>query len=136
MKFKILALAVTSLALPAPQLTTLESALVPYFGIEAGVPSTTQLGSCQGANNINIPCQCPPAWDDFIQRLEQFASAGNAFGIPVSFPVDDSIQSQLDRINACIATLQNIDDVALGEGCPMAAAPNFKDIQTSLLQQL
>jgi hypothetical protein len=138
MKFATLALAATALALPQPQSATImiNPALVPPFGIEAGIPSGTQQGSCQGANNVNIPCECPPAWDEFIERLEQFVSAGNAFGIPVTFPTDASIESQLSRIDACIDTLQSVDDAALGEGCPIAAAPNFSAIQASLLQQL
>jgi hypothetical protein len=138
MKFAILALAATALALPEPQLTAqvIDSTLVPFFGIEAGVPSATQPGSCQGANNVNIPCSCPPAWDQFVERLQQFVSAGNVFGIPIIFPTDNSIQSQLSRIDACIDTLQNMDDSALGEGCPIAAAPSFSAIQASLLQQL
>jgi hypothetical protein len=41
----------------------------PFFGIEAGVPSSTQPGSCQSANNANIPCSCPPPWDEFVERL-------------------------------------------------------------------
>ena len=138
MRFAILALVATALALPEPQSSTIiiDSALVPSFGVEAGIPSTTQQGSCQGANSVNIPCQCPPVWDEFIERLQQFVSAGNAFGIAVTFPIDTSIQSQLARINACIDTLQSIDNAALGEGCPIAAAPNFSAIQASLLQQL
>ena len=139
MKFVILALGATALALPAPQsvvvtIDSINSALIPPFGLEAGILSTTQPGSCLGANNINIPCQCPPPLDEFTERLEQFVSAGNAFGIPVTFPIDNSIQSQLDRIDACIDTLQSFDDTTLGEGCPIAAALNFSAIQAELLQ--
>lgn len=136
MKFSVLALAATAIALPTPPQATvvIDLALIPSFGIEAGIPSTTQPGSCQGAGNVNIPCQCPPAWDEFIERLAQFVSVGNAFGVPVTFPTDDSIQSQLDRIDACIDALQNVDGTALGEGCPIAAAPNFSAIRANLLQ--
>jgi hypothetical protein len=138
MQFAILALAATALALPKPQSNTviIDSSLVPSFGIDAGILSTTQVGSCEGANNINIPCQCPPARDEFIERLEQFVSAGSTFGISIAFPKDNSIKSQLARIDASIDTLQNIDNTALGEGCPKAAAPNFSAVQAILLQQL
>jgi hypothetical protein len=141
MKPVIFALAASAFALPNPQPVQLSNIvlntdLIPDFGVTSGIPSTTQLGSCQGADDTNIPCQCPPNLDVFITRLEQFVDAGNAFGIPVTFPTDDSIQSQLDRVDACISTLQNIDNIALGEGCPIAAAPNFSAQQATLLQQL
>jgi hypothetical protein len=134
----ILLLVSASLALPTPQSATamINPALVPLFGIEANIYSTTQPGSCVGFNNINIPCTCPPPRDEFIDRLQQFVSAGTAFGIPIAFPTDDSIQSQLDRIDACIDTLQSFDNTTPGEGCPIAAAPNFSATQASLLQLL
>jgi len=118
---------------------TIDPSLVPAFGIQAGVPSASQPGSCQGANDINIPCQCPPSTDAFIQRLQQFAAAGNAFGIPITFSTDVSdmsVQTQLNRINACINTLQNFDDTTKGAGCPAASAPNFSAVQASLERQL
>lgn len=137
----LLALAAPILALPAPQTEdiTIDPSLVPAFGIVPGILSVSQLGSCQGANDINIPCSCPPSIDAFIQRLEQFTSAGNAFGIPLSFSNDVgdlSGSTQLDRVNACIITLQNFDDTVLGAGCPAASASTFIAMQESLLQEL
>lgn len=137
----LLALVGPIFALPSPQTeyNTIDPTLVPTFGIISGIPSTSQPGSCQGANDVDIPCQCPPNSDAFIQRLDQFTSAGNAFGIPINFSTDVndmSVETQLDRINACIITLQNFDDTAEGEGCPAASAPNFITMQTSLLQQV
>jgi hypothetical protein len=138
MKFLILPFVVAAVALPAPQTLTIviEQTLIPAFGIDSGIPSVKQLGSCQGANDIDIPCQCPPTLDNFAARLSQFVAAGDVFGIEIAFPTDSSVQSQLARIDACIDTLQNMDDTVLGQGCPIAAAPNFGAIQASLLQQL
>ncbi|KIW86678.1 uncharacterized protein Z519_12733 [Cladophialophora bantiana CBS 173.52] len=139
---EILALAAPIFAIAAPQDgydSPIDSVLVPTFGIVRGIPSSSQPGSCQGANGINIPCLCPPDMDAFIQRLEQFTSAGKAFDIPVKFSrdVNDmSVATQLDRVNACIVTLQNFDDTIKGAGCPAASAPNFTTMQTILLQQL
>ncbi len=139
----VLALVAPIFALPRPQAgdttSTIDPTLVPAFGLVAGIPSTSQLGSCQGSNDVNIPCSCPQDMGAFIQRLEQFSSAGNAFGIPVTFSddVNDmSVATQLDRVNACIVTLQNFDDTSEGVGCPAASAPNFLTVQASLLQQL
>lgn len=136
----VLALSAPIFGLPAPQTeyNTINPSLVPAFGIVPGIPSVSQLGSCQGANDVNIPCTCPPSIDPFIQRLEQFTSAGNTFGIPLSFSNDAgdmSVSTQLDRVNACIITLQNFNDTVLGAGCPAASAPNFIAIQASLLQE-
>lgn len=130
-------------AVPMPQagIPAFPSFLVPGFGTTPGIPSTSQLGSCEnfppdsGDAETNIPCQCPPDRTAFIQRLEQFSAAGNAFGIPVRFSTDVndmSIPTQLDRINACLVTLQNFDNTAFGVGCPAASAPTFVGIQESL----
>ena len=134
----VIPLVVSAFAIPTPQTVTdvIDASFIPPFGAVSGIPSATQPGSCQGASNINIPCQCPPNKDVFQARLTEFVSAGSAFGITVSFPTDNSVQSQLERVNACIVTLQNIDNTVLGEGCPIAAAPNFSSLQEGLLQLL
>ncbi len=137
----ILVLAAPLFAHPAPQADydTIDAELVPTFGIVAGVPSVSQLGSCQGADGIDIPCGCPPNMAPFIQRLEQFTAAGEAFDVPLTFSKDSTDMSpatQLDRVNACIITLQNFDNTVKGAGCPAASAPNFIALQAELLQQL
>ena len=129
------------LAVPAPQTgaTTIDSSLIPDFGVTPGIPSASQPGSCEGANGVNIPCLCPPDVTDFVQRLDQFSSAGNVFDTVLNFSndVNDmSLQTQLNRIDACIITLQNFDNTIKGAGCPVASAPNFIAIQDSLLQQI
>jgi hypothetical protein len=137
----LLTLLTPILALPAPQTdyVAIDPTLVPAFGIVPGIPSISQPGSCQGANGINIPCPCPPDRDEFIQRLEQFSSAGKAFDIPLSFSTDMddmSYATQLERVDACIITLQNFDNTVKGAGCPAASAPNFITLQAGLLQGL
>ena len=137
----LLGLLTPILAVPAPQAdyVTIDPTLIPAFGIVPGIPSTSQPGSCQGANGVNIPCPCPPDWDAFVQRLEQFTSAGKAFDIPLAFSADVSDMSfatQLDRVDACIITLQNFDNTVKGAGCPAASAPNFIALQAELLQNL
>ena len=128
-------------ALPAPQgdYVTIDPILVPEFGIVRGIPSTSQPGSCQGANGINIPHPCPPDREAFGQRLEQFSAEGEALDTPLNFlrnATDVSYVTQLNRIDACIITLQNFDNTVQAAGCPAASALNFTALQAILLQQL
>ena len=77
--------------------------------------------------------------DVFNQLLEQFVSAGQAFDVPLRFSKDTNDMTpatQLDRVNACIVTLQNFDNTVKGAGCPAASAPNFITLQATFLQQL
>lgn len=115
---------------------TIDPSLVPDFGITAGIPSTTQAGSCQGANNVNIPCQCPPSKAAFISVLEKFNAQGNVFGDAFSFntnTADQSPATQLARVNAAIVALQNFDQTTKGEGCPAGgSAPGFIAARTKL----
>ena len=130
---------VFALSAPRADYVAIDPTLVPEFGIVPGIPSTSQLGSCQGANGINIPCPCPPDRNAFIQRLEQFASVGMAFDVPLNFSTDIgdmSYATQLDRVDACLITLQNFDNTVKGAGCPAASAPNFITLQAMLLQEL
>ena len=96
--------------------------LVPDFGVTPGISDPANPGSCLGFNNGPIPCNCPPSRDAYIARLNQFVAAGNAFGIPVTFPKDDSPASQFERGQALRNTMQNMNNVKLGQGCPKGAA--------------
>ncbi|KAF9040820.1 hypothetical protein BJ165DRAFT_1492422 [Panaeolus papilionaceus] len=95
--------------------------LVPQFGIEAG-QNPTGTGDCDGVNGIKIPCTCPPDRGAFIQSLNANVAAGHAVNNPsvaVSFPTDDSKESQIARIQASLVTLQNLNGP--GVGCPAAS---------------
>ncbi|KAL8829352.1 MAG: hypothetical protein Q9191_002061 [Dirinaria sp. TL-2023a] len=96
-------------------------ALVPDFGVTRGIP-TAQAGTCQGLNGATIPCFCPPNREPFIDRLNQYVDAGNAFGIPVSFPDGSDAASITAQNNALVVTLQNFNNTAKGVGCPQGAA--------------
>ena len=108
-----------------------DPALVPDFGVTPGIPSTTQPGSCQGLNGVNIPCNCPPSREAFLARLNQFVNAGTAgnSGIPISFPEGNDPASITAQNNALVNTFQNFDDAGKGQGCPQAAAV-FKEGST------
>lgn len=100
--------------------------LVPQFGVQPGV-NPTGTGDCDGiagANGqpIKIPCSCPPDRQEFLDSLNANVAAGKAVNNPsvaVSFPTDDSKDSQLARINAALVTLQNLHGA--GVGCPAAS---------------
>jgi hypothetical protein len=100
--------------------------LAPPFGFEAG-RNPTGTGDCDGAVSgpngpIKIPCSCPPPVGDFIAQLQANVHAGRAVNhpqIPVSFPVDDSRDSQLARLEAAKVTLQNL--FGEGKGCPVVS---------------
>ena len=94
------------------------AALVPGFGVTAG--QGKQGGTCLGINGVRIPCTCPPDRQQFINKLNEFVQAGNAFGTKTPFPEDDSKQSQITRLQTSIVTLQNFDGQP-GKGCPAAS---------------
>ncbi|CAI6332430.1 unnamed protein product [Periconia digitata] len=98
-----------------------DASLVPEFGIEAG-QQPDGAGNCIGNNNVKIPCSCPPDRQEFIQKVQAAAAAGNSEGVPVEFPTDNSSASEKARIGTSIIVLQNLN--GLGQGCP-AAATNF-----------
>jgi len=109
--------------------------LVPPFGIVAGTdPDGT--GNCVGVNGVLIPCSCPPPEDQFLQQLNANVAAGHAVKnpvAPVSFPTDNSPQSQIARIQAVLVTLQNLNGA--GVGCP-AASTTLLAQQQALQAQL
>ncbi|KAI5123114.1 hypothetical protein M0805_001470 [Coniferiporia weirii] len=102
-------------------------ALTPQFGHDAGV-NPTGTGNCDGAvdgpdgSPIEVPCDCPPPRDTFIQSLAANLAAGHAVNNPsvaISFPTDNSTASILARFNAATVTLQNLNGE--GVGCPQAS---------------
>jgi len=105
--------------------------LVPQFGIEPN-QNPTGTGDCDGVNGVKIPCSCPPDRGAFIDSLNANVAAGHAVNNPsvaVSFPSDDSKDSQLARIQASLVTLQNLNGP--GVGCP-AASTTFVAQQSAI----
>ncbi|KZV70422.1 hypothetical protein PENSPDRAFT_607411 [Peniophora sp. CONT] len=115
--------------------------LAPALGFSAGV-NPTGTGDCDGAVNgadgkpIKVPCQCPPDQTTYINALTADVLAGHAVNNPtvaVSFPTDDSTQSQITRINAALVALQNLNGE--GKGCP-ASSTTLSAQQKALQAQL
>ncbi|KAG9311436.1 hypothetical protein JVU11DRAFT_8549 [Chiua virens] len=104
-----------------------DPSLVPSFGWQAGVnPDGT--GNCDGAVNgtngkpILVPCQCPPNSTFFLSALNTNVAAGFVTTNPtvkLTFPADNSTDSQLARLNAASVTLQNLEGP--GTGCPISS---------------
>jgi len=103
------------------------AAIAPPLGFSSGV-NPTGTGDCDGAVNgangqpIKVPCTCPPSQDVYISQLEANAAAGHAVHNPtvaVSFPLDNSPNSQRARIQAALVTIQNLNGP--GVGCPAAS---------------
>ena len=145
MKFSVALLAIAAAnsisALPISR-RGVNVALVPEFGHEAGL-NPTGTGDCDGIRNpagviVKIPCNCPPPREDFLavrnrlflsctnanieKALNANVAAGHAVNNPsvtLSFPEDDSPASQLARVTATLATLQNLKGP--GVGCPAAS---------------
>jgi hypothetical protein len=117
-------------------------------------------GAVNGANGkpIEVPCSCPPdqatfnavrdgdlirgsercsfAVRVFVQHLVQDVQAGHAVHNPtvkVTYPVDNSLQSQLARVDTALVTLQNLNGP--GQGCP-AVSTTLSAQQAALLKQL
>uniref|UniRef100_A0A0W0GAE6 Uncharacterized protein n=1 Tax=Moniliophthora roreri TaxID=221103 RepID=A0A0W0GAE6_MONRR len=98
-----------------------DPALVPEFGLSSGL-NPTGTGDCDGINGpngqpIKIPCACPPERGAFLQSLNANVNAGRAVnnpGVPVSFPTDNSKESQIARIQAALVTLQNLNGPGAG----------------------
>lgn len=110
----------------APDAATIRS-LAPELGFQSGV-NPTGTGDCDGAVNgadgkpIKIPCSCPPPQNVYLDALVKNVQAGIAVNNPsvrVTFPTDNSNQSQSARITAALITLQNLNGP--GKGCPAAS---------------
>ncbi|KAL1756079.1 hypothetical protein FB107DRAFT_212147 [Schizophyllum commune] len=118
--------AALSTALARPVRRDVDPSLVPDFGVTAGT-NPTGTGDCDGiagadGNPVKIPCDCPPDKDTFLKSLNANVAAGKAVNNPsvaVTFPEDDSTESQLARIQASLLTLQNLNGP--GKGCPAAS---------------
>ncbi|KAK8064181.1 hypothetical protein PG996_008833 [Apiospora saccharicola] len=116
----------------------ISESVIPDFGLTAGVPSKSQPGSCVGANNINIPCTCPPSKAAAAAALTTFVSRGKAGSVPVAFPDparDASLAANRARINAIVNTLQNLNfdkTGRTGDGCPAASFPGLAAVQKKL----
>jgi hypothetical protein len=124
---------------PVPPADSSVAALAPSLGFKSGV-NPTGTGDCDGVVNgpnglpIKIPCTCPPDQASFISALETNVAAGHAVnntGVPFSFPLDDSKQSKVARIQASLVTLQNL--WGPGVGCP--ASSSTLSAQLAALQQ-
>ncbi|KAJ7890484.1 hypothetical protein B0H14DRAFT_2497125 [Mycena olivaceomarginata] len=114
---------------PAPAAGGVDPNLVPQFGIVAGT-NPTGTGDCDGVNGIKIPCSCPPSRDSFIASLSADVAAGhdiNNPGIPAPFPTDNSVASQITRLQTSITTLQNLRGP--GVGCPASATTFLAQIK-------
>ncbi|KZW01651.1 hypothetical protein EXIGLDRAFT_717235 [Exidia glandulosa HHB12029] len=114
--------------------------LAPPLGHAAGI-NPTGTGDCDGAvlrddgTAVKVPCNCPPSQDVYINALRANVQAGHAVNqpsVPVSFPTDDSINSQITRIQAALISLQNLN--GSGVGCP-AASTTLLAQQKALQQQ-
>ncbi|KAH8981822.1 hypothetical protein EDB86DRAFT_3129563 [Lactarius hatsudake] len=124
----------------APSSAQIE-ALAPPLGFTAG-KNPTGTGDCDGAVNgadgkpIKVPCSCPPDQATFNQHLVGDVLAGHAVNNPsvkVSYPLDNSVQSQLSRVNTALVTLQNL--FGPGKGCP-AVSTTLSAQQAALQKQL
>lgn len=116
----------------------ISESVIPDYGLAAGVPSKSQPGSCLGANNINIPCTCPPSKAAVAATLTTFVARGKAGSVPISFPdpaQDTSLAANRARINAIVNTLQNFNfdkTGRTGDGCPAASFPDLAAVQKKL----
>ncbi|KAH9987106.1 hypothetical protein BJV77DRAFT_803861 [Russula vinacea] len=116
-------------------------ALAPQLGFSTG-KNPTGTGNCDGAINgvdgkpIQVPCSCPPDQATFDQHLFADALAGHAVNNPtvkVTFPTDNTIASQLARVDTALVTLQNLNGP--GKGYP-AVSTTLTTQQAALLKQL
>jgi len=102
------------------------AALVPPYGITAGIKAPDGTANCVGDGGKDIPCDCPPSLDTFVAGLQ--VQVGN--GMP--FPTSNSVADQLTRLETCIITLQNfVGGPGSGVGCP-AVSTTWKELQSQL----
>ncbi|KAF8464991.1 hypothetical protein DFH94DRAFT_796240 [Russula ochroleuca] len=126
---------------PASSASSSIEALAPQLGFSAG-KNPTGTGNCDGAINgadgkpIQVPCACPPDQTTFDQHLLADVLAGHAVNNPtvkVTFPTDNTVASQLARVDTALVTLQNLNGP--GKGCP-AVSTTLATQQAALLKQL
>ncbi|KAJ6584506.1 hypothetical protein B0H19DRAFT_1105340 [Mycena capillaripes] len=126
--FTVLAVSVSAVPVRLQQ-RGVSSDLVPAFGIVANT-NPTGTGDCDGVNGVKIPCTCPPDRDSFIASLSADVAAGhdvNNPGVAAPFPTDNSVASQIIRLQTSITTLQNLRGP--GVGCPAAATTFLAQIK-------
>ncbi|KAJ7243648.1 hypothetical protein C8J57DRAFT_1452371 [Mycena rebaudengoi] len=123
----VVATAVSALPL---QRRAVDPALVPQFGVVAGT-NPTGTGDCDGVNGVKIPCSCPPDRNAFIAQLSNDVAAGhhlNNPGVAAPFPTDNSVASQITRLQTSITMLQNLRGP--GVGCPAVSSTFLQQIQS------
>ncbi|KAF8489630.1 hypothetical protein F5888DRAFT_1796140 [Russula emetica] len=132
------ALSASSTPSVTPVISNAGSPIVP----SASSGSSSGTGNCDGAINggdgkpIQVPCGCPPDQATFNQHLLADVTAGHAVNNPtvkVSFPLDNSVASQLARVDTALVTLQNLNGP--GKGCP-AVSTTLTLQQAGLVKQL
>lgn len=124
----ILPAVIISAAIIPPR--SIDPSLIPDSGIVAGQDPNGS-GSCAGANNILIPCFCPPDRQEFVEKVNSAVALGNVLGTPVTFNVNPLAQSnkdKLDRATTSLIVLQNFNGTR-GVGCPAASAPTMLNQQ-------
>ncbi|EXJ88735.1 hypothetical protein A1O1_05667 [Capronia coronata CBS 617.96] len=105
---------------------SVDTSLIPPFGITAGVKANDGTANCVGDGGKAIPCDCPPDSNTFVSALEDSVAAGAAF------PPGTSAADQLTRLQTCIVTLQNFRGGAgSGVGCPIVST-TWKELQAQL----
>ncbi|KAF2241329.1 hypothetical protein BU26DRAFT_525171 [Trematosphaeria pertusa] len=133
----ILTLLLTTASASSIPSSTIDRSLIPEFGLRAG-QSPNGSGSCATANNILIPCFCPPDRGEFVDRVNSAVAAGNVLGTPVTFNVDPLAQSdkdRFDRATTCLIVLQNFNGTR-GVGCPAVSVPNILSQQKQFARLL
>ncbi|KAJ7062353.1 hypothetical protein C8F01DRAFT_1252173 [Mycena amicta] len=116
----------------APVKRGVNPAQVLQFGVARG-KNPTGTGDCDGLNGVKIPCSCPPTRASYLASLNANVKAGHDIhnpGVPAPFPSDNSIHSQIVRLQTQISTMQNLRGP--GVGCP-AVATNWNPILASLI---
>ncbi|KAF1964840.1 hypothetical protein BU23DRAFT_491362 [Bimuria novae-zelandiae CBS 107.79] len=126
----ILSLPVVIISASVIPTVSIDPSLIPDFGVTAGQDPNGS-GSCAGANDILIPCFCPPDREEFIEKVNLAVTSRNFLGTPVTFDVDPLAQSEKDQFNratTCLIVLQSFNGTR-GVGCPAASAPTILDQQ-------
>jgi hypothetical protein len=132
----IFALLITVVSASTIPTQSIDSSLIPEFGLRAG-QNPNGSGSCATADNILIPCFCPPDRNEFIEKVNLAVASGNVLGTSVTFNVDPLAQSdkdKLDRATTCLIVLQSFNGTR-GVGCPAVSAPHILNQQEQLVVQ-
>lgn len=116
---------------------SIDPTLIPDFGLRVGQHPDGS-GSCAGADNVLIPCFCPPDRNKFIEKVNLAVASGSFLGTPVTFNVDPLAQSGEDKFNratTCLIVLQSFNGTR-GVGCPAVSAPNILSQQNQFAHSL